>query len=76
MTESEAKKIASEIQEFCLKHNLWVSVEYEMKPNLKMIRIRIIATFYSKLQGFFVKKRIFINLHLRKSPPATKNKDA
>ena len=43
MTEAEAIAIQDEIKEYCAGHGLWVSIEHERKPNLKMIRIKEIS---------------------------------
>ena len=43
MKEIEARKIAHDISELCKRHGLWVTVEEEHKPDLKMIRIKEIS---------------------------------
>jgi len=43
MTKDEAKKIQQEIEAICRKHGLWFFVEYENKPELRMIRVKEIS---------------------------------
>lgn len=43
MTELEARQIAEQIRNLCKRHGLWVTVEEEHKPDLKMIRVKEIS---------------------------------
>ena len=42
-TTQQAEAIKSEIISICNKNNLWCTVEYENKPDLRMIRIKEIS---------------------------------
>jgi len=41
MNINEALQVLKEIEAFCRKHNLWVTVEKVKKPDLKTIRTEI-----------------------------------
>jgi len=43
MIKSKAKEIEHEIISACNKYGLWCTVEYDRKPDLKMIRIKEIS---------------------------------
>ena len=43
MNKDNALKLQEEIQAICKKYGLWVTVEHENKPELKMIRIKEIS---------------------------------
>jgi hypothetical protein len=48
MTESEALKTQSEIEEILQKYNIFYNIEYEKKPNLKFIRFKEISIKVTK----------------------------
>jgi len=41
ITNDKALQLQKEIELFCLKHDLWLTVEQTLKPDLKMIRAEI-----------------------------------
>jgi hypothetical protein len=41
MKKDEALRLVEEIQSICTKRGLWCTVEFERKPDLKMIKIEI-----------------------------------
>ncbi|UCD87103.1 MAG: hypothetical protein JSV01_04880 [Desulfobacterales bacterium] len=43
MTKEQALKLLEQIQSLCRQHGLWVTVEHENKPDLRMIRIKEIS---------------------------------
>jgi hypothetical protein len=43
MTKDQALKLSEEIESLCHKHGLWLTVEHENKPDLRMIRIKEIS---------------------------------
>ena len=43
MTNAQAEKVKNEIIAICNLNGLWSTVEYERKPDLKMIRIKEIS---------------------------------
>ena len=47
MTNDKALQLQKEIELFCLKHDLWLTIEQTMKPDLKMIR----AELFIKVDG-------------------------
>lgn len=43
MTKDQALKLLEQIQSLCRQYGLWVTVEHENKPDLRMIRIKEIS---------------------------------
>ena len=43
MNKNQALKLSEEIQSLCYQHGLWVTIEHENKPDLRMIRIKEIS---------------------------------
>lgn len=43
METSKALNLQAEIEALCKKHGLWVAIEHEKKPDLKIIRIKEIS---------------------------------
>lgn len=43
MKPAQAASIVGEIERVCRKHNLFFTVEFENKPDLKMIRVKEIS---------------------------------
>ena len=43
LTQQQAENIKQEITRICNKYGLWHTVEYERKPDLRMIRIKDIS---------------------------------
>ena len=43
MEQAKALKLEAEIVDLCKRHGLWVTVEHELKPDLRMIRIKEIS---------------------------------
>jgi hypothetical protein len=43
MKEIEARQLLEEIRDLCKRHGLWVTVEEEHRPELKMIRVKEIS---------------------------------
>lgn len=43
MNKDQALKLSEEIQSLCYQHGLWVTIEHENKPDLRMIRIKEIS---------------------------------
>ena len=43
LTQQQAENIKQEIMRICNKYGLWHTVEYERKPDLRMIRIKDIS---------------------------------
>ena len=39
---NEALQLQAELEAFCRKHNLWVTIEKTKKPDLKLIRTEIL----------------------------------
>ena len=43
MTPTRAKTVAAQILSICRKEEIWVNMSYEMKPDLKAIKINEIS---------------------------------
>ena len=43
MTQTQALSLEKELLELCRKHGVWVTVERELKPDLRMIRVKEIS---------------------------------
>ena len=43
MKEPEAKELLKKLISICAEHGLWVTIEEERKPDLKMIRVKEIS---------------------------------
>jgi hypothetical protein len=43
MTKDQALNLLKEIESLCRQHGLWLTVEHENKPDLRMIRIKEIS---------------------------------
>lgn len=43
MNEAQAQAIVAELKAICEKYGLWFTLEFEHKPNMKIIRIREIS---------------------------------
>lgn len=48
VSKAQALQIQAELEDLCRKYGLWFTVQHELKPDLKMIRIQEISIKINK----------------------------